>query len=619
MRKQEKVKLTTTKLFPRSSPKRFIAIDGEGIDNRYVLLAASTGDELLSHRGLSTERCFRFLERLKQRNPDSVLVGFGISYDVHMMFRDLDDETLKAILFPEEKDFIEWGEWSILYFPRKILKLRRKGVETTLFDVMSFFQGHGFVSMVEKILGEKHAELEAGKSQRAVFAWQDIEAIKSYNRLELALLVRTMEKLDGLFKAEKINLRRYHGPGAVADFLLGSQGIKLHKDYPQYIEDDVPVSLWHAWDCAYYGGRIETRTVGTVKNVYVYDLNSAYPAAACLLNRMRHATSWEWRKGASDIQEDGVYLVSWKIARSEPWGPFPWRDKAGRIFFPRDGRSWIYGVELLAAMKSYPGKIKILESWSQPPQDRCKLAENIPAWYERRQELKKQGSLAELVWKLFLNSLYGKFAQRVGLAPYRCLPWAGFITAWTRAQLLDAIRGYESQIIAFGTDGIFSRCKLPLPLNNRLGGWKQERYRSLLCIMNGFYHLDGKLAKKSATRGIGKAFALPWSDIVMMLNKDGVIKTTQRAFVTHTMALHFPKRFGEDRLTFIDILKTLDPFSSSKRHFDRESLDDWSSEECGSKTISTNGALSFPSSLLLSEKMRLERAKESCHEEAVEP
>jgi hypothetical protein len=597
------------------SQNEFIAIDGEAIDERYALLSSSKGPSLFRRKGLATEEIFRFLMRLKRENPSAFFVGFGTTYDVNHFMRDIDDGTLKEILFTEDKDFVEWNGWKILYFPKKVFRLRDSdGTEFVWFDTLSFF-GVSFVEVLRRILGESHSEIDAGKQKRGTFTYRDLASIRSYNEKECALLVRVMEKLDGLFQEQGIFLGRFHGPGAVADFLLGNRGFAIHKDYPDYKQEEVPISLWNAWDCAYFGGRIENLIVGSVKNVYSYDLNSAYPKAATTLRKMRYTSEWEWRKGAAEIREDAVYKVEWSVSKECPIGPFPWRDKGGKIFFPREGISWIWGEELEAGIKSFPGKIKILESWSQPRQELSRLASVIPTIYEERNALKAKGSLGEYTLKIALNSMYGKFAQRIGRSSYRCLPWAGQITAWTRARLLDAVRGKEKDILAFATDGIFSRKPLRLRQSGALGDWKEERFDSLLVIMNGFYHLDGKAVKKSATRGIGKAALIPWEEIIQTLNTHQRIISTMPTFVTHTMALHFPKAFGKTRLTFVNRRKEIDPFSCAKRHFARETLRNWATDFSESNTVSFGKKLSYPSSLTLTPSFILEKQKELCEEE----
>jgi hypothetical protein len=66
---------------------------------------------------------------------------------------------------------------------------------------------------------------------------------------------------------------------------------------------------------------------------------------------------------------------------------------------------------------------------------------------------------------LGINSVYGKFAQRVGKRgeppAYGSLWYAAAITAGTRRKLLQAALSDPSAIIAFATDAVFSTRALP--------------------------------------------------------------------------------------------------------------------------------------------------------------
>ena len=46
--------------------RNFIAVDGEGVEDKYVMMAASTGQYIMNADGLSTRACFNFLLNLKR-------------------------------------------------------------------------------------------------------------------------------------------------------------------------------------------------------------------------------------------------------------------------------------------------------------------------------------------------------------------------------------------------------------------------------------------------------------------------------------------------------------------------------------------------------------------------
>jgi len=139
-----------------------------------------------------------------------------------------------------------------------------------------------------------------------------------------------------------------------------------------------------------------------------------------------------------------------------------------------------------------------------------------------------------------------------------------------------------------------------------LGDWKEEFADKFLILMNGFYRLDDKTKKrKSASRGLPAVkdtkeleTDVTWNEIISGLNREQKFSYGFTQFVTHSMALHFPNKFGKDRLRFIANEKTLSPFANTRRHFSRHRLNNWEEENILSKPVRfPTIELSYPSSL----------------------
>lgn len=248
-----------------------------------------------------------------------------------------------------------------------------------------------------------------------------------------------------------------------------------------------------------------------------------------------------------------------------------------------------------AAIDRWGSKVKVEATWYLPEAKKSSMA-NLKQLYTARQALKKAGNPAEYGLKIGLNSVYGKLAQRVGSKPYHCLPWAGMITSHTRAEILRGIAHHEGDILALATDAIFARIPLPkLKLGSGLGQWKLERYKAFLCVMNGFYSLDGT-TPKHATRGMPRIPDDEWGDVITQLNKKQRLSRRQRMFIGHNSALHCPKALGPHRLTFIDRPKVIDPFRGGKRVWQADRIDSWGTEYLTSRMPDCAHGLSAPSS-----------------------
>jgi hypothetical protein len=589
-------------------------MDGEGINEKYALLQDSQGGKLFALDGLATVDVFEwFFKRNRElANLAPVFVGYVTTYDLNMIMRDLDDDTLRTIHSQDDKDFVPWKDYEILYIPRKIFRLRRKGdnrrsTSFTLYDVFTFFGG-SFINACRGFLGSVPSHIVRGKKQRSTFRASDLKEIERYNQLEVEYLVKLCEKLQTIFSSQGIDLKKWHGPGAVAEYVLGSKMIDIHKDYPTYKEYHAPCGLWEAWDCAYYGGRFENMGIGSFQDVNTYDINSAYPYALSQLKTLAYASEWNHvnnPRGAHQYGTQAVFLVEWNVPKTVPFGPLPWRDRQGRIFYPTNGLGWYWFPEVVAARKMFGSAIKLREVWFQNEGQPSKFTTEIPRIYKQRSKLKEAKNPGEYALKIALNSIYGKLAQRVGNSPFRCIPWAGWITSQSRAMLLSASLGRESSILAFATDSVFTREKIPLRCSNKLGDWKLEHADQLLILMNGVYRLDDKTRKrKSATRGFPAIKNekeaeedLTWSDIIESLNKRQEFTVPFTQFVTHSMAIHFPNKFERDRLRFVKTEKTIRPFEGTRRKFEIRKLTNWETQNALSNPVgfSTN-ELSAPSS-----------------------
>jgi len=267
----------------------------------------------------------------------------------------------------------------------------------------------------------------------------------------------------------------------------------------------------------YYGGRVECFVKGNRKEKFnVYDINSAYPFAMCSKHPWGtlYYTDNRLPKGDERISRAFISL----ICRSS--GAFPFRDETGGLYFPNDGaprKFNITGWEFLASRDT--GKLgadaRILEV--REFADTQDFTDYVNHFYELKAKAKKDGDKAQYLFaKLFMNSLYGKFASNpesyseymtvlpdeieAHSAPElggwnlvtelhnvaivsRPLPEesqrffnvavGASITGFVRAHLWKAICESGGALYC-DTDSIATRGKSPKPLNSELGGWSHE-------------------------------------------------------------------------------------------------------------------------------------------------
>lgn len=522
------------------------AIDGEGKtrpngSHDYTLLAASwpEGSHKIESESLSTDQCFEFIMSLPEHHT---YVIYGGSYDFNMMMRGLPKKTIDLLL---DKGKAYYKKYSIRWIDRKFFRLRANGRSITVYDVLANWQVK-FVDACEAWGIGTREELDlvtAMKEQRGDFDGVDDVRISSYCFLECDLLSRLCRKLFDAIRATQYRPSAVYGPGALASAALKKHNVKRYMcELPEHIEQ-----LTHY---AYFGGRFDCAMIGWFTDVWQYDIKSAYPDQIRYLPCLKCA---EWKKyDYADFRRDGLpewglVQVEWNLDENTPWPPFPHRDSKGNIFYPYRGKGWYHASEVTAAMELFPNSIIFITGWQLVKNCNHVPFDFVDAIFQLRKEMPyAQG----VVFKLILNSLYGKLAQQVGSdgdrkPPFQCFYWAGAITAGTRAKLLRALSESPTSVIGIATDSLISLRKLGVECGSELGQWEPTELADFAQIANGIYYAHTTTGKQiERSRGFSRT-TLDWTKV-------------QIDFVTsHGMGVH--KYQGKSRfVTLREARKRLD-------------------------------------------------------------
>lgn len=264
---------------------------------------------------------------------------------------------------------------------------------------------------------------------------------------------------------------------------------------------------------AYYGGRVEPYRLGPWDNLNVYDINSLYPyvqyhyeypdpdtlVGPLDVTDKRHIYKYE---GVSEVT---IHVPKMHIP------PLPFRT-AEKLYFPVGTFKAHYTHIELRRAEQLGCKILDVHSTLYAERTCSPFKDYVSTLYRLRQEMKANADPRELVVKILLNSLYGKFGQRSdsGLREIKSILWwlehpnpppvefrtidefetvlvpisygeqpsyvntlwAAYITAYARLTLLDYMLLVEDQLFYCDTDSLFIRGELPT--SPELGAMKQE-------------------------------------------------------------------------------------------------------------------------------------------------
>ncbi len=513
----------------------FIMWDGEGPrDAGYALFGNSAGYEIC-HPFLRTEECLELIMECESENPDAIHFGYGFNYDVSMILKDLPRRYMSAL---HSLGRTVWKDWEIEHIPHKWFKIKRGQVQTTIFDVRSFFAGSYLGALDDFDIGTyaQRERVREGKNSRAEFVWSEIREIREYWLTELELGPLLMDKLRQVFADAGYVPRSWHGPGALARMAL-----RRHKVYDAMAKTPVEVQLAAQW--AFAGGRFELFKAGhTQGKVYNADINSAYPYFATQLPNLARG---RWRRSHSfEANTFGVWHIAYN-GSPDSFSPQPLfrRMVNGMVVWPYRTEGWYWQPE--AELVANNPNAKFIEGWvfdEDDPDDRPFLW--LAEYYLRRKRLKANGSAAEYTFKLIINSVYGQLAQRAGwnrktkVAPKsHQLEWAGYITSACRAAVYKVAVSCGEKIVSIDTDGVSSLAPIDgLQSGTRLGEWELSEYEDGIFWQSGIYSLkQGDEWVKAKTRGIPKG-SYTAEELLDCLRRNEPLRLSKNVFITYGLA-----------------------------------------------------------------------------------
>jgi DNA polymerase elongation subunit (family B) len=189
---------------------------------------------------------------------------------------------------------------------------------------------------------------------------------------------------------------------------LAGAAMKVWKDM---CPEDQPESSKMFYDFNkefYYGGRVQCFASGIIdKDFYFVDINSAYPFA--MLHNHPISTTYTMEKPEIG---DAIIPQSLYHIRARSRGALPWReDSTSPLHFFDDAEvrdHCVTGWELAAGMET--GTVEVVKIHSRIDfLKEMNFTEYVMLFYNMKKAAKK-GSAEYIFAKLFMNSLYGKYA-----------------------------------------------------------------------------------------------------------------------------------------------------------------------------------------------------------------
>lgn len=571
---------------PHSAGRKIIGVDGEGWDvdeygrQIYRMLVAGCEDgrawSFSPKRRITTQEALEWLMTLP---ADAHLTSFVFGYDVAHLLMDLPIDRLQRLYHRNSRGQFEggsqikplvWNGWWLDWIPGKQFVVRSRGRSVTIWDAYPFYQ-KSFLAACEDsgLFTEQELEIvRKGKSRRGDDEEHDEEQEKEYAIQECILLAKLQRHNFDQFERAGVKLNTYYGPGSGAAIQLRRHGVIEAKG-------DLPPEIDIIARQAYIGGRFEQLGHGYQPRLLERDINSAYPAGTATLPCLAHG---DWEYGRGQVPPPGVTLVHVRWEGAGPWGPWPVRTDQWMPHWPYRGHAWVWYREFEAGRKLPDLRYQVLEYWHFSADCDHEPFTFVPETYELRAALKAKKDGLEKVWKLIMNSYYGKIAQSVGAAPFFSPVWAGMVTADCRARLLDMIAPDPENVVATATDAVLLHHDTTHPATSELGGWAAPvKLEDCLLIQPGFYtarRADGDPKGKARTRGIParfidwEAFWTLWRDLPQLTRQMSLfdLDDADDTWLSWTVEVHVQRHIGIGLATLWNDIRRLGKWEASSYH-----------------------------------------------------
>jgi len=564
----------------RQPPRRYniAAFDIEGDAERFILGAVALPDGC-THVFFDPRSLVAFI----QLHPEFLWVAHNAMYDVGVLIRYM-------------------KEWEIHEHRSRLVKAvyRRSKKATVIIDSSWFFPMK--LEKVGQAIGLDKLDIGLPESGGKV-DWDRLLAEVGIDRVAEYCIrdAQIVQKAMSLFQDE------INALGGQLRFTLASTAFDLFRraflDRTYRIPERYINRLCRE---AYYGGRVENLVEGLVRGVNIYDVNSMYPFVMLkyalpdpdtLIGPIYNGSM------ENILRYEGVSRVRVRVPKQNI-PPLPYRHEGKTIYpYGRLTGTWTH-LELREAIRD--GAVVEKIEWQIIARDTCRpFAKYVETLYERRLQYKRNRDPRELVIKIMLNSLYGKFGEnpdennyrifrhldsyphdaeipegaepleiegeewvgapspRYGVRPNYITIWAAYITAAARVELRRRAR-MTKQVFYMDTDSLVTSDELPT--GDGLGELKLEYCNVDIEIAAPKLYIATKdgVVVKSASRGIPKELIVTyirerqvtfWRPLKIREAFRRNLLPSQWQQVTKRYRESFPKRVpGKELGTFVLLL-----------------------------------------------------------------
>jgi len=465
----------------------FIGLDTETIKGYVRLVCLSDGRVFKIKNKVDV---IKFFEEFSKQN----FIAFNADYDIQALLKYFPNYLLEKLTMGISTSY---GNKKMFYIKDKFLKFG----SNYIFDCMQFFHT-SLDKASKKYLNKKKGGIDV----------KNLDESNIYSQSVIDYCINDASLCLGLFDFFRESL-----PKSVIECRPFSSASYTQDFFKREILSSLPSrkvnDIFHK---AYRGGRFEVLQRGYFKNVYMYDINSAYPDEICKLKEFSNYTKMKCVPAYYEDADYSVYHLQVSFHR-ENISPLVYPQGLRLIYPIGQYEVWVTKSEYEALHFAEKKILFALHIFmDEEGQSTFPFKEKMEWLYYM-----KQKSNNKEAYKVILNGLYGKLAQRIprwvtekqfdsfnppedlidtytdweGSKYYQFedmrksnFIYASEITARCRMKMYQAVLfNSPSKIIAIQTDSIISEELMNVPISDDMGDWHVEKWDELYMIGCGVY------------------------------------------------------------------------------------------------------------------------------------
>jgi hypothetical protein len=404
---------------------------------------------------------------------------------------------------------------------KNLYKIKTVNKESIAINLLTFYSGSlydsytSFYNIIKETFGDRAfnektlKEWKEDKEKRKDFenVRMDNPELIKYNRLDVIATYQLALILDKIFPM-KVRLTL---PATAISYILE----KTKSDYVYYYLKNkkyyglpnIPIVI-NVLKQLYKGGLFDSNELGVFQKVYKYDINSMYPFMMTWIPELELVRVTDNPKSftidtplldGTWFNEDAKYLRIYHICFKD--NPKFIASKVNHMLMRvQESCTSVFDFEIWKDQDVVINNFE-LKGMIEFKITKKRIFKNvIEEIYNKRLALKKQKNPFEKVYKLIMNSSYGKFGERILTtnSRFKNVIYASMITALGRTYIQSA----DPNSIAYLTDSVFTFKPLKSSLvGDSLGQFKKEGEGKLYIIGNGLYVLDDSEEKMIKYRG----------------------------------------------------------------------------------------------------------------------